>query len=808
MLVFGSFATTPASAQVRLQEREAAEPAPSAPPPPAVAAPPVAIVPPQPVRTGIEYPPGQALDARVVLELLVGASGEVNEARAIEGEAPFSTAAEAAALGWRFLPATRAGVAVAARIRFAVRFEAPREEPASEQTQTKAPEATPVASAPKQAVDAPLEVVVTGERAPLRVRLSRAEVQELPGAFGDPFRAIEVLPGVVPILSGVPYYYVRGAPPGNVGYLFDGIPVPVLFHFGAGPGVLHPAFVDHVDLYAGAYPASYGRFAGGIVAGEMAPPAFALRAEASIRLLDTGGMLEAPFAEGRGSVMLGGRYSYTAAALSLLAPDVVLRYWDYQTRVRYALGPKDSVELLTFGSGDLAGEMEENYTTQPDGSMEVTREQETAVDLGFHRFDLRWDHRLPQGNWRQALMLGLDVTRFAEGAVRFLNYQVGVRSELEQRLSPRVQLRAGADVLAERLVQRVDQDENGIDDDLAPSPDGPSPNGPEPIPGGPEPIPGEPEPLPPMAGPSDDDEVDFGFGRRRIDISAGIRADLVIDVAPGIEVVPGLRADLYVSQGDVALALDPRLSARFKLSKGLTLLHGLGLAHQMPSFVITIPGAKPTLKGGLQRAVQYSAGLEYQLPFEMQSSLTLFQNLFFNLTDFIGLARLQDIEGDPSNQRMAGHAYGAELTLRRSLAKRVGFFAAYTLSRSERFAGILAGPATTDRTHVLNLAVSYDLGRHWRVGGRWMFYTGVPAQVAYLNAARRPPRAPSFNRLDLRLQKRWLIDRGPSYVGLVLEMLNTTLNKEVLQRECNAYDCKDEELGPVSIPSIGVEGAL
>jgi len=61
------------------------------------------------------------------------------------------------------------------------------------------------------------EILVLGERAPTRHRLGRAEVREMPGAFGDPFRAIEALPGVVPLVSGLPYFYVRGAPPGNVG---------------------------------------------------------------------------------------------------------------------------------------------------------------------------------------------------------------------------------------------------------------------------------------------------------------------------------------------------------------------------------------------------------------------------------------------------------------------------------------------------------------------------------------------------------------------------------------------------------------
>ena len=49
-------------------------------------------------------------------------------------------------------------------------------------------------------------------------------MRDMPGAFGDPFRAIEALPGVVPIVSGLPYFYVRGSPPSGTLYVYDDIP--------------------------------------------------------------------------------------------------------------------------------------------------------------------------------------------------------------------------------------------------------------------------------------------------------------------------------------------------------------------------------------------------------------------------------------------------------------------------------------------------------------------------------------------------------------------------------------------------------
>ncbi len=159
-----------------------------------------------------------------------------------------------------------------------------------------------------------------------------------------------------PIISGLPFFYVRGAPPGNVGYFLDGVRVPYLYHVGLGPSVVNPAMVERVDLYPGGYPASFGRFAGGIVSGEVTSPRTDPHGEGNVRIFDLGGMAETGFADGRGTVMLGGRYSYTAAILSLIAPHTDLAYRDFQARVTYDVTPKDRITAFSFGSYDVLGQ--------------------------------------------------------------------------------------------------------------------------------------------------------------------------------------------------------------------------------------------------------------------------------------------------------------------------------------------------------------------------------------------------------------------------------------------------------------------
>src|SRR6185369_2987660 len=105
-------------------------------------------------------------------------------------------------------------------------------------------------------------------------------------------------------------------------------------------------------------------------------------------IIDSGAMVEAPFAAGRGSVMVGGRFSYTGLVLSLIVPDVSVGYWDYQARVRYDLSPRDSVEIFGFGSSDYTTYTDESAEAQADGTFRTVKKKHTAVDVNFHRLDL------------------------------------------------------------------------------------------------------------------------------------------------------------------------------------------------------------------------------------------------------------------------------------------------------------------------------------------------------------------------------------------------------------------------------------
>jgi hypothetical protein len=641
-------------------------------------------------------------------------------------------------------------------------------------------------------------VVIEGERptapdpsAPAETTLTSREVAQVPGAFGDSFRVLEVIPGVVPIASGIPYFFVRGATPASGGYFLDGIRVPFLFHFVAGPSVVNPALVDHIDFFPGAYPARHGRFIGGIVAATTTPPSPEPRAEVLVRAIDAGALVEVPLADRRFHALASGRYAYAGPVLSLFAPETALRYWDYQFGAGYAVTSRDRFSVLAFGSNDFLGEVKEDPVTGESTEKEL-------FGTEFHRLDLRFDHARKAGpTVRVAATLGLDRSGFgAEGAVA--SKMVGVRGDAELPLVEGLRMRAGTNLLLERF-----------DVELGEEPFDP---------------PGDGEP-----GTDDgdgDDEALTGQFPARTAGTFGAYLDFSIRPTSFLELIPGLRADLFSEEGGGRVALDPRGAVRLKILPMVTSESLIGLAHQRPTILVPVPGLDlPPSDRGLQEALHLSQGLEIALPVDVTASFTFFHHTYWDLTDVTATCG-SEVKDCKLSDRADGRAHGLEVQLKRPLTERLGGFIAYTLSRSERDAVGETFPSDFDRTHVLHVVLGYRIAPGWHAGARFTTYSGRPhsilafdhpddptrpTQIGKTNAARLP----AFYRLDLRLEKRWSIGRT-GWVSVVLEGLNVTLSEEEVDFDCQVAElsgssaaspgvgCGRQTIGPITIPNIGV----
>ncbi|AKV02566.1 TonB family protein / TonB-dependent receptor [Labilithrix luteola] len=599
---------------------------------------------------------------------------------------------------------------------------------------------------------APLEEVVVRATAGSRPTKSvtRAEIRQMPGALGDPLRSVESLPGVSPTISGLPYFYIRGAPPNTVGFMLDDIQLPYVFHVGLGPSIVHPAFVRSVSIESAGGPPRLGRAVGSFITATTNAPAEETTWEARLRVIDSSAFVEAPFSNGLGHAAIGVTKSYANVLLSAFAPGYSLDYRDFSTRLTYDVGPRDHLTLFALGSYDFASQRE------------IGKEEDVFFASEIYRVDLKWQHDLDhRGELRVGTTFGYDRSRLVSN--RFARDQsAAARVVLRQPLGETWIIESGLDT---RL------DAYGAD-------------------------------LPSMYSLTEADyaETSRVFGNH-LDTVTGAHASLRWRPLDSLDLMIGGRSDVYTSRERVIPTVEPRTSLAFSPTRRVRFLTAHGIAHQTPAYLVPIPAlAIPGLAGGLQESLQSSVTAELLAPFDVLASATIFRGVFANLSDFVLVQSEYPLQPGPG---LRGESHGLELSAKRPLLGGFGMQIAYTLSRTTRHDSrsepILGG---YDRTHVLNVALMLDLGKGFTASARFLTYTGLLRDPQSGSS----DRLPSFMRLDARFGKRWKWGKG--YFGVVVEALNATASTETIAIRCDDKGCTPRTIGPITMPSLGIEAGM
>lgn len=592
-----------------------------------------------------------------------------------------------------------------------------------------------------------------------RTSLREEELTRTPGTLGDPLRVIEALPGVSQVVWPAALYNVRGANPGNTGFFLDGVRLPGFYHFALGPSVIHPYFIEQVDFYPGGYPAKYGRYVSGMVhAKTKSPKVDRPSGSVDVRLLDAGGIVVTPFNGKRGTVAVAGRVSYTGLLLSALSPDYTFNYWDYQARVEHPLGP-GRFTLFAFGSGDHLGRKDRT-------------QEDLFADINTHRLNLRWVGTLGEGRLEVSTLVGRDSS--STFIPELNNLPVAVTSLLsasrlgyERRLGGGLSFETGGDVEVQSFApERVA-----------------------------------------TALPEQDLLAD------RTALLAGSYLTFVYRPTDGLVLSPGLRYDLLAQEGITRWEPGPRLTARLRVAKDTWLKATGGRFVQLPSLPVSVPGFENfgLSSIGTQTSLQGSLGVETRLPAGFNLDLTG----FYQRLRVSDLASIFTYEVQTRILELRdGRSYGAEVMLRRDLSESLHGWLSYTLSKSERVFPPLnvVAPSDWDQRHILNLVVSYRLGKGYQVGGRFHYNTGRPYPIfdkrtlASTTSRDGPPivygKLPDFHQLDFRFDKRWVFDTYT--LDFYLELINTTLTRQVFDLKLRSDGSLDERGFRIALPSLGL----
>ncbi|HSN14543.1 MAG TPA: TonB-dependent receptor [Anaeromyxobacteraceae bacterium] len=631
----------------------------------------------------------------------------------------------------------------------------------------------------------PYEAVVRGERPRREVSvkaLATEEVRTLPGTQGDVIKVVQNLPGVARSPFGVGLLVVRGSDPADSAVFFDGVPIPLVFHFGGITSVVSSDVIEGLDFYPGNFGARLGRATGGAVEIRSREPRDRFHGLAQVDVYDGRAQVEGPLGGGR--LVLSVRRSWVdavlRAALPKVAPDaaddlrIAPRYYDYQARYSRPLG-RGTLSLMAFGADD---------------KLEFVRTDDTpgrpSFFLGtlFHRGAARW--RAAFGDVQSDLVVyggrdSFDVLQGTAFGVLSEVWSLGVRETARWRLSDALTLEGGIDSALRRLEYSLYSARPGGS-------------------GG---------------------SVDALIGEKATGtwLAPGAWIEAEWQPRPDLRLVGGLRAD-YDSRLETARGwLDPRATLFWDPRPGTTLSAAAGLFGKAPE-----PGELTALFGNPAlvppRAAHYAIGLRQALPWGSSVEATGFYKSLWRLVTSVD-RDAAGLDAPLLSSAGRGEAIGAELLLRKDLARGLFGWLSYTWSRALR-RDDPSQPSwprwhlfDLDQTHNLTLVVSYRLPGEWIVGTRVRAVSGNPYTpfIGHFNdtdttryqCVASPDvlsrRVGPFFQADARVDKRWVFARW--MFSMYVDVQNATQHENAEFR-VPSYDCTQQ----VSIPGLPVFPSL
>ena len=654
-----------------------------------------------------------------------------------------------------------------------------------------------------------------------KVSLSRDEVKRVPGSFGDPIRVIENLPGLAraPFAGGA--LIVRGANPQDSGTYFDGVEIPILYHFGGLTSVVNAEFLEDIAFYPGGFGAYYGRATAGIV--DVSSRKLKLRgcrgyAEADV--IDAGFFFACPVQIGELPTVTfaaAARRSYIDAILPVVL-DTFLGsgqaivatpvYWDYQAKIETSPLPGQTFSLFAFGSDDDLKVLSRNT-----GGAGFA----IGFNTTFHRLVGRWTWELAPGLkhmfqpyaglTRVTINAGNDGSAGGPAAnvsVGINTWNWGIRDELQWTVSKDVTLRTGIDYLGSTF---------GTTFSL--------------------PLPLEigsfPRVFPRIAG----SQQDFASTGMTNAVAAYVEAE--ITPFTGFKLVPGARLestlftflpnelpDGTTSRADETslFHIDPRLTARWELWPQTVLKGAAGVYRQPPQPQENNPQTgNPELLE--PRAVQLIGGIEQGLT----DKLNLDVQLYYTNRD-LTVQGTDRVENVPNSEEVnpvffdnggRGNTLGMELLLRQEITEYLYGWVAYTLSRTvidldENDSSLEL--TNFDQTHILTIVAQTNLPYGFTLGGRFRVVSGNLQRFPlgsvhdldttnYLGIGQSSrERLPYFHQLDVRIDRKWVFEQFSATA--YLDLLNVYNNTNV---EGVISDFRSREVQKIpSLPILPVFG--
>lgn len=619
-----------------------------------------------------------------------------------------------------------------------------------------------------------------------RRTIGKEQLTRIAGTRGDALRAVELMPGVARPPLGAGVLIVRGSAPQDSITMFEGLPVPLLYHFGGLTSFINSRLLEQLDFYPGNFSSRFGRRRGGIVEVKVRDPnSEQWSAVLDANFIDASFLIEGPVLDNL-EMAFAARRSHVHVFLDELLPSSVSVvaapvYYDYQWITTYRPTKQDRLRLMLFGSSDRTQLL---FDDSPDALTAGGFDYSTA----FHRAHLSYHHKGQDVDTDMDLSVGRINVALGAGqlGVEIKGTEIYGRAEARTRLSSAVHLSTGLDVYAIPGHMKYN---------------GPAP---EQSSGNPGATPGSSAP------PSSKDQLSASSDF--VVVQPALYAELEFDMAD-TRVVLGSRLD-YDNATD-SFSYDPRLVGLQRLSDSWTFKVGLGAFGQPPDF----PESNRDLGNPNLRQTQTlhtSAGIEFKPDDELSLSLDGFYKRLYDVVVGTPLGDKPFFENGGE-----GRILGIELSAKVQASKRFFAYLSYTLSRSER--SVRGGPYEVfdfDQPHILTVSGNYRLGAGWEAGATWRLVSGNPRTPVIggssdltsgpyvpVYGALNSQRDATFHRLDVRVQKQWEFDGWK--LAAYLDLQNA-YNSDNPQGQIYNHDYTESQSiqGLPILPSLGMRGEL
>lgn len=595
--------------------------------------------------------------------------------------------------------------------------------------------------------------------------MDQAEIQTIPGAERDVFRAVQTLAGVSTASDYLGYLYVRGGELYENQVLFDDIEILAPYHYFGIGSVFNVDMIRDFTFHMGTFPARYGGAISSVLNIQSKEPQRVFGGAANIDLIETDVFLNSrPFSNLSLTASVKRNYlDFLLKNLGITESVLLPFFLDLQAKITLesilgdfslsGLKSKEKTDLTAVFSG-------EEVTLNIDG-------KSNTAGVGWHRAfgkliecnatmfygDRRLDFygAIPRyGDDPEAATEELFVKKYGgQFQTRFLTDIIGF--EIGGGAGNYALRHAGARI--EDVFYTIGILNYELDYDSS-------------------------------------DNYEYVYASQRF---SGIKP-FVLEIGGRIDWFPTIEK----------AAISPR--ARLAYNGKPTVYVSFGHQHQLPPLEFDLIAPKSSY------AECINFGIEHFVVPSLLGRLELYDKRYHNLVTTVG-EDLYDAVGE-------GRAYGIELSLRKYETDGYFGWISYGFSFSERVTPYDATPAMTDvqRPHIFNTIFGAKLAYGIEISMKFQLSSGVPYRpvigtklVPHEDSwAWRPvyapekTRLPYYNRLDFRLAKAvsvWGL-QGEVY----LAMLNTTNHKNL---QGYLYNSDFTERKPIymlpRIPYIGFQ---